>query len=817
MDKGIEKSAITQPREKRYAKGKPGVEPSWTSGAKTLVGTAESSQSRVWYTINNGVLAEIYFPDVDQANTRVVRFLVTGADGFFSDELWDATHKVEWLEDGVPGCRVKTECKCGRYRLDKEIVTDPLRDILLLRVRFTPAPGEDLRLYLTADVHIGDQGAENHAWAGEYKGLPMLIACRGQLSLALACDPPPKQLSVGYVGTSDGYAVLSRGEPLPDANIAKPGNVALTAELDVKSISRAAGEDGTFLVALACGGDPAEAAQQARAGILQEFAKTRDLFVRQWQGRQAESMPVEDLSGNPIDLYRVSTAILQTHQSKRFPGGFVASLSLPWGFIRTDQDVGGYHVVWPRDLVETAMGKLASGDDRTARSTLFYLACTQSADGGWSQNMWLDGTPHWGAVQMDGIALPILLADKLRRDDALDGYDPRPMIHQAASFVLKHGPVTQQDRWETTPGFSPYTMAVQVAALLAAADCADQRGAPDQAQFLRETADAWNDAIDEMTYVQGTELAKNHGVTGYYMRMTPPERIQKRKTGDLKILLPNRPFGQKHPRAMDVVSPDALALVRFGVRAADDPRMLDTVKVIDATLKRDTVTGPSWKRSTHDGYGEKTDGRPFKKTGVGRGWPLLCGERGHYEIAAGHHEAALELLKTMGRQTSECGLLPEQVWDAPDIPERELYNGRPSGSGMPLVWAHAEYIKLLRSLHANAVWDAVPQTTARYVHSRHPASFQIWRPKQRRRFVTAGKDLRLDLDAAAAVTWNAAGKHGQAETTDSGVALHTVLLPLAALPDGTSIRVRVEPREPSGDNRSDAFIVRIRDGNGNCA
>ena len=801
MDKGIEKRAITQPHEKRYAKGRPGVKPRWTSGAKTLVGTSQSSQSRVWYTINNGVLAEIYFPDVDQANTRVIRFVVTGADGFFSDELWDAEHRVEWLASGVPGCRVTTQCKCNKYTIHKEIVTDPMRDILLLRVRFTPAQGEDLRLFLTADVHIGDQGKENHAWAGAYKGLPMLLACRGELALALALDPPPRQMSVGYVGTSDGFSVLSRGEPLPDANIAEPGNVALTAELDFKSLSKGAGEEGAFMVALACGGDPAEAAQQARAGILQEFTKTRDLFVQQWQGKQAEYLAVEDLSGSPLDLYRVSTAILETHQSKRFPGGFVASLSLPWGFTRSDKDVGGYHVVWPRDLVETAMGKLASGDARTARSTLFYLACTQDADGGWRQNMWLDGTPHWGAIQMDGISLPILLADKLRREDALDGYDPRPMVHQAAIFVLKHGPVTQQDRWETTPGFSPYTMAVEVAALLAAADCADGRGAPEQARFLRETADAWNDAIDEMTYVQGTALAQQHGVEGYYMRMTPPERIERRETGKLRILIPNRPWGQKHPRAVDVVSPDALA----------------PVKVLDATLKRDTMTGPSWKRSTHDGYGEKADGSPFKKTGVGRGWPLLGGERGHYEIAAGHHEAALELLKTMGRQTSECGLLPEQIWDADDIPERELFNGHPSGSGMPLVWAHAEYIKLLRSLHANAMWDAVPQTTERYVHAKHPASFQIWRPEQRRGFATAGKDLRIDLDAPATVTWKLAGKQESAQTADSGVGMHTVRLPLASLTPGTAVRVSIEPLQPSRENRSDAFIVRIRDGNGDWA
>ena len=300
------------------------------------------------------------------------------------------------------------------------------------------------------------------------------------------------------------------------------------------------------------------------------------------------------------------------------------------------------------------------------------------------------------------------------------------------------------------------------------------------------------------------------------MRMTPPQRIEHRKTGSLKILIPNRPFGHKHQPAIEIVSPDALALVRFGLRAAQDPRMVDTVKVIDATLRRETLTGPGWRRSTEDGYGEKADGAPFVKVGEGRCWPLLCGERGHYEIAAGQHETALEMLKTMARQTSECGMLPEQVWDAENIPARELLNGRPSGSGMPLVWAHAEYIKLLRSLHQNGIWDQVPQAVERYIHSSHPASFQIWRPAQRRRFVTAGKDLRIDLNAPATITWRGEGRERGCSTKDSRLGLHTAILPLAALQPGKAIRVRIEPANPGPGNRPDAFIVGIRAGSGDC-
>jgi glucoamylase len=788
VDKGIEQHDETRPKTPRRAKGKPGTKPSWTSGAKTIVGTAASSRSRIWYTIGAGVLNEIYFPDVDQANTRSIRFLVTDSSGFFSDEEKDAEHDVQWTEIGIPSCHIESRCKHGRYKLSKEIITDPVRDTLMMRVRFFPTSSDlSLKLYLFVDVHVGDRGANNSAWIGTYKGEKLLIAARERTCVAVTVKPPMLQSSCGYIGKSDGYTLLSERKALSKSNMAMEGNVGMTGEMDYTG--------GEFLISLACGADPAEASQQARAGILQDFDKTKDLFTRGWRKEQETYDNIEDLSGAKLDMYRVSAAVLETHQSKRFPGGFVASLSLPWGFAQSDKDVGGYHVLWPRDMVETAMGKLACGDARSARSTLFYLNCTQDEHGGWSQNMWLDGTTHWGAIQMDGMALPILLADKLRRENAMDGYDACPMVERASRFLLAHGPFTQQDRWETMPGYSPYTMATQVAALLAAADFLQETGNTSKADFLRITADAWNDAIDEFTYVQETRLAKKHGIHGYYVRMMPPERVQEAKGNGLTLKMPNLPPGSKFQHAVDIVSPDAIALVRFGLRAANDPRIVDTIKLLDETLKRDTKTGPVWIRSTKDGYGEKADGSPFEKWGTGRGWPLLAGERAHYEIAAGHMELALELLKTIAQQTSSCGMIPEQIWDARDIPNRSLFNGHPTGSGMPLVWAHSEYIKLLRSIHSGSIWDLPPQPVERYQLKNKFADFQIWTPKQRRGWVAQGKSLRVDLQGAAIIQWNAGKIAGEVETVDSELGIHYAYLPLAQFPDGTKIKAKICPNK----------------------
>jgi glucoamylase len=276
--------------------------------------------------------------------------------------------------------------------------------------------------------------------------------------------------------------------------------------------------------------------------------------------------------------------------------------------------------------------------------------------------------------------------------------------------------------------------------------------------------------------------------------------------------MPNHHFGFKHRKAIDIVSPDALALVRFGLRRADDPRIVNTVKVLDATLKRETKTGPGWVRSTYDGYGEHADGSPFKKTGIGRVWPLLAGERAHYEIALGNRDYALELLRTISRQTSQAGMIPEQVWDADDIPERFLFNGHPAGSGMPLVWAHSEYIKLLRSLHADAVWDMPPHTVERYLKNGAAADFQIWTTKQRRGWLARGKNLRIDLSGPAEVEWTVDGSSNRVSATDRGFRIYSAALPLATLGTGAEVAVKIVPvGEDWNQSQPDSFMIRTRE------
>ncbi len=504
----------------------------------------------------------------------------------------------------------------------------------------------------------------------------------------------------------------------------------------------------------------------------------------------------------------MSTAVLRTHQSKRYPGGYVASLSIPWGFARGDQDTGGYHVLWPRDLVQSAFGKLAAGDVDAARRALFYLACIQEEDGHWSQNFWLDGTPHLDAVQMDSTALPAMLACRLHREGHLDEFDTWPMLRKAVEYLLRHGPCTEEERWEALPGYSVSTMATEVTALLAVAEVAESLGKELEAEFLREIADAWNEAIDEYTYVRGTELAEKHGVAGYYFRVAPMKAANK-PLRTLQVAMPNKRFGNRLRRAVNVVSPDALMLVRLGLREANDPRILDTIKVIDGELKCEMSTGSGWRRSSHDGYGEQQDGAPYKTTGVGRCWPLLAGERGHYLLAAGDREAAVEMLRTMARQTSECGMLPEQVWDAPDVTERELHNGKPTGSGMPLAWAHAEYVKLLRSLHDGRVWDMPKITVRRYLQDKTRSDVTLWTPRECRTWICAGKRFQVMTEHGGVVRWRSPdGTETEVVLKARALGFFTAVLATEELTSKGSFTLEIVPEGASAETHS--FTVTVR-------
>ncbi len=769
------------------APGWPGIPPRWTSSAKSGVGTSLRLSSRVWFTLSHGILNEVYYPRLDQACLRDLGLMIADGRAFVSEEKRDAVSRLEWLTPGVPAFRLVNTCREGRYQIVKEIVTDPHRDVVLQQIHFQPLKGDisDYHLYVLLAPHLSNGGWRNTAWVGDYKGIPMLFGRREGTALAVACMPNWKSASAGFVGISDGWQDLVAHKTMTwRYDRAENGNVALMGEVDLSAC------DGPFAIALGFGSSAAEAGHRARASLLDGFAHARASFTDDWTAWHQRLEPLA--SFEPDGLARISAAVLRCHEEKRLAGAIIASLSIPWGDTKSDNDLGGYHLVWPRDLVEAAGGLLAAGAYADARRVLDYLRVTQSADGSWPQNMWVDGEPYWHGIQLDETAFPILLLDLIQRDRHIDGDLIQgfwPMVRQAAAFLVRNGPVTEQDRWEEDAGLSPFTVAVQVAALLVAADLADRAGEPNVGRYLRETADAWNDGLDASIYVRDTELARRAGVDGYYVRIAPQETADAASPVTGFVPIKNRPWPRSSEHATEIVSPDALALVRFGLRAPDDPRILNTIAVIDAVLKVDLPFGPAWGRYNGDGYGEHADGGAFDGFGVGRPWPLLTGERAHYEIVAGHVDEARRLLRTFEACANDGGLLPEQVWDDPDVPERELFLGQATGSAMPLVWAHAEHLKLLRSLRDGRVFDLPHHTWRRYVIERTRTRYASWRFNHKLLRIDPGLTLRLETLARCVVRWSVDswGTPEETPSEDTGLGVHIVDLPTGTLPIGGRI------------------------------
>ena len=218
------------------APGWPGVPARWTSSAKSGVGTALGSASRVWFTLSHGILNEIYYPGVDSACTRDVGLMVTDGASYVSEEKRHTRSEVSLLARGVPAYHLRNTALDGRYQIDKDVLCDPATDVVLQRVHFSALDGRaaDYRVYVIVAPHLNNHGAGNTAWVGDYKGVPMLYAQRDGYALALACSSPWLARSVGFVGHSDGWQQLhADGRLVACYERAENGNVAMTAEIDL--------------------------------------------------------------------------------------------------------------------------------------------------------------------------------------------------------------------------------------------------------------------------------------------------------------------------------------------------------------------------------------------------------------------------------------------------------------------------------------------------------------------------------------------------------------------------------------------------------
>ena len=321
---------------------------------------------------------------------------------------------------------------------------------------------------------------------------------------------------------------------------------------------------------------------------------------------------------------------------------------------------------------------------------------------------------------------------------------------RAAACLILQGPVTGQDRWEENAGYSPSTLATVIAGLVCAADWGKEFGLTRAADFIFAYADWLAAHLEEWTVTTQGELVE--GFPRHYIRINPTDPNAPDPHADpntTMIQIANG--GGLHP-ARNVVGGDFLHLVRFGIRDANDPIIRDSIEVIDRVIKHDLPQGPGWRRYNHDGYGQKADGSAFDGTGVGRCWPILTGERGHYELAAGRDPKPF--ITTMENFSNQGGMITEQLWDADDLPHARMKCGCPTGAAMPLCWSHAEYVSLVRSRHDGVCFDRIKPAYQRYVVDRTQNQYEIWSLRHPLRRASRGKILRIILAGEATIVWS---------------------------------------------------------------
>lgn len=738
--------------------GAPGLPAMRAPAAKSFLGTAVDGPSRVYFTGYQGIVSEVFYPAVDSPQTVDLQFLVGDRAGTFVDEEKRQPYRARQTHPRTLSWQVETGHAAHRWRIDKRIFVSTERNALIERVTFRALDGarvRDFRLYVLFKPALGNQGDDNNARTVSSARGPVLLAGRGERFSALAASLPwqdqagRSQTSSGYVGTSDGWTDLLGGardlrmdwrfDSASRGNVAQMGLLE-TGPGDATQIS--------FDLVLAFGQSQDAAVDTLLATLAEDSGRQLARYDAGWQ-RYADSLSPPGARDD--DRFLLAAMTLKSAQDKA-TGAMVAGLGTPWGESQGAGNPGGYHLVWPRDLFKFANALHTAGDRETPRRVVRYLFetlqqktdCGESEDrapgcpagfsriGRFPQNAWVNGWPYWQGTQMDEQAMPILLAWRLGPET----YGPLwPRIRLSADYLYATGPRTRQERWEENAGYSPSTLAAEIAGLVTAADMARRMGDTPRAARYLARADAWQAAIDDWTLTRTGPLGNGR----YYLRLNPsgarPDGAPEQGPDVPQSYTVANGGGTRDARA--VIDSGFMELVRMGVKRADDPAIRDTVAVFDAVLGQtlplaEPVALPrnAWFRYNYDGYGEHNDGRDFDGGGRGRLWPILTAERGLLDIAlSGRGEAGRPYLKALAQLASPEGFLPEQVWPLPatlpggwqvDLPAGEK-PGTPTRSISPLNWAMGEYISLMASIEAGRIVD-MPSVVCQRYHTCQPSA-----------------------------------------------------------------------------------------------
>jgi glucoamylase len=683
------------------APGAPGAPAVWTPADKQGFGTSTATSSRVWYTLGNGELTEVYYPDLGTPSVRDLQLIVSDGKTFAERETESTTHQVQLVDaHSLTYRQVDTETS-GRYRITKTYVTDPSSDALLVNIHFQSLTRKPYMVYVLYDPSLTNNGMDDSGTSGDGQ----LLAYDATVASALIGQPALGKTSTGYLGTSDGWNDLQNDYKMDwNYTSATDGNIVQTARTALN------GTDSQNLVlSLGFGTARSDALSAATSALSSGFDVVSGAYESGWHSYLSSLKPVPASTSSYATTYDVSAMVLAASEDKTYRGAYVASPTMPWVWgTGLENPSGAYHLVWARDLYEIATALTADGDTAGAQRALRYLfSRQQKPDGSFPQNSTVDGTPHWTNTQMDEVADPIILAWQLGQFDAAT----YTHVKKAADYIAANGPATPQERWENQSGWSPATIAAEIAGLVCAADIARRNGDAASASHYLQVADTWQANVNTWTLTTTGPYGP-----AYYLRLTKDGNSNAGTTynvGDSGPTLDQRA----------IVDPSFLELVRLGVKPANDPNITASIGVVDQELGVTTPNGTFWHRYNGDGYGEQANGAPWdigfpsgSQTTIGRIWPIFAGERGEYELAAG--KPATARLTAMAAAANQGYLIPEQVWDnnppsgSPGFPP-----GEGTFSATPLAWSHAQFIRLAWSIQLGKPVERPVIVACRYTGS----------------------------------------------------------------------------------------------------
>lgn len=740
----------------------PGALSHFDLARKDCLGTSRTGRSKVWYSVAGGSLSDVYYPTVDNTNVQSLQYIVTDGSTFTDLQQRDMTYKVSALDPGGMACRVTTTAKSARYRIITDYVTDPARSTVLMRVHFIRLTPGSYELFVRLDPTVngnggggsGNGGADS-AITDASTGHDVLVAYDTDTTtnavnrdygqpVFMAFDGPFSKVTSGFAGQpSDGLTQLDAAYALTATyDSAFSGNVVQVARIGGHGGRSIAGK---FTLALGLSSTQLGAVKNAEKSLQRPFIKPLHDYRLGWQAYDAGLRPppakLRGLSPARVRAldreYYVSANVVKASEDKTFPGAIAASLASPWGQAVSAGDpnntyFGSYREVFARDLYEAWTGLMADGDTATARdAVLFLVDQQQQADGSMPRNSLLNGkaAPDSFNTQLDECAYPILMAYQMGMTDPTLYADH---IKPAANFIVAHGPSFGPERWEEQGGYSPSTIAAEIAGLLSAANLADANKDALSAREWRAVADDYQRSIKGWTVTTDGPLA-NHP---YFIRLS--------KTGDPNAAI-SYDLGNGGPTLdqRNVIDAGFLELARLGELRSSDPDILQSLPVVDSTIESTTPSGPGWHRYNGDGYGDgASEGHPWAPSGKGTGhvWPVLSSERGEQSLQTGDAAFAARLLSSMASFAGGVGLIPEQDWELPDLAPSPFgtdptvasigfTDGKPAGSAAPLTWAAGSYVRLAADLRAGRLLDQPGNTVDRYInHTQGETSLTVTSP-----------------------------------------------------------------------------------------